>query len=143
MVSAPEFDPDSGQAKMGQIWVNSQKKVKTTPEPQGSEVVLSCQFFRKNSTIYTMDTAKLVRYAGSILQKGKRKPQVIKPGVFGKSTARGYNAPCFESVVHNFVGSILMRWDNEDRKDRLSIALAIQNETKHFQVVSSNFQVQY
>ena len=35
---------------MGQIWVNSQKKVKTTPEPQGSEVVLSCQFFRKNST---------------------------------------------------------------------------------------------
>lgn len=61
----------------------------------------------------------------------------------GKSTARGYNAPCFESVVHNFVGSILMRWDNEDRKDRLSIALAIQNETKHFQVVSSNFQVQY
>ena len=61
----------------------------------------------------------------------------------GKSTARGYNAPCFESVVHNFVGSILMRWDNEDRKDRLSIALAIQNETKHFQVVSSNFPVQY
>ena len=84
MVSAPEFDPDSGQAKMGQIWVNSQKKVKTTPEPQGSEVVLSCQFFRKNSTIYTMDTAKLVRYAGSILQKGKRKPQVIKPRVFGR-----------------------------------------------------------
>ena len=63
--------------------------------------------------------------------------------VCGKSTAHGYNAPCFESVVHNFVGSILMRWDNEDRKDRLSIALAIQNETKHFQVVSSNFQVQY
>ena len=61
----------------------------------------------------------------------------------GKSTAHGYNAPCFESVVHNFVGSILMRWDNEDRKDRLSIALAIQNETKHFQVVSSNFQVTF
>ena len=33
--------------------------------------------------------------------------------------------------------------DNEDRKDILSIVLAIQNETKHFQVVSSNFQVQY
>lgn len=47
-----------------------------------------------------MDTAKLVRYAGSILQKGKRKPQVIKPGVFGKSTARGYNAPCFVGMVH-------------------------------------------
>lgn len=77
------------------------------------------------------------------------KSEKVKPSrtssekVFGKSTARGYNAPCFESVVHNFVGSILMRWDNEDRKDRLSIALAIQNETKHFQVVSSNFQVQY
>ena len=90
-----------------------------------------------------MNTAELGECAGSIPQKGKRKPQVTKPGVFGKSTAHGYNAPCFESVVHNFVGSILMRWDNEDRKDRLSIALAIQNETKHFQVVSSNFQVQY
>ena len=66
----------------------------------------------------------------------------FEPATFGL-WARGYNAPCFESVVHNFVGSILMRWDNEDRKDRLSIALAIQNETKHFQVVSSNFQVQY
>ena len=61
----------------------------------------------------------------------------------GIPTAHGYNAPCFESVVHNFVGSIMMRWDNEDRKDILSIVLAIQNETKHFQVVSSNFQVQY
>ena len=61
----------------------------------------------------------------------------------GIPTARGYNAPCFENVVHYYVGSVLMRWDNEDRKDRLSIALTIQNETKHFQVVSSNFQVQY
>ena len=61
----------------------------------------------------------------------------------GIPTVRGYNAPCFEGMVHNFVGSILMRWDNEDRKDILSIVLAIQNETKHFQVVSSNFQVQY
>ena len=33
VVSVPEFDPDSGQTKMGQIWVNSQKKTKTTPEP--------------------------------------------------------------------------------------------------------------
>lgn len=61
----------------------------------------------------------------------------------GIPTARGYNAPCFEGMVHYFMGSVLMRWDNEDRRDRLSIALAIQNETKHFQVVSSNFQVQY
>ena len=45
--------------------------------------------------------------------------------------------------MHNFVGSVLMRLDNGDIKDRLSIALAIQNETEHFQVVSSNFQVQY
>lgn len=61
----------------------------------------------------------------------------------GKSTAHGYNAPCFENVVHYYVGSVLMRWDNADRKDRLPIARAIQNETKHFQVVSSNFQVQH
>ena len=33
VVSVPEFDPDSDQTKMGQIWVNSQKKTKTTPEP--------------------------------------------------------------------------------------------------------------
>ena len=83
IVSAPEFDPDSGQTKMGQIWVNSEKKAKTTPELQNSEVVLSCQFFRKNSAIYTTDTAKSRESAGSIPQKGKRKPQVIKPGVFG------------------------------------------------------------
>lgn len=63
--------------------------------------------------------------------------------VCGIPTVRGYNAPCFESMVHNFVGSVLMHWDNADRKDRLPIARAIQNETKHFQVVSSNFQVQY
>ena len=42
----------------------------------------------------------------------------------GIPTAHGYNAPCFESVVHYFMGSVLMRWDNEDRRDRLSIALA-------------------
>ena len=83
IVSTPEFDPDSGQTKMGQIWVNSQRKAKTTPEPQGSRVVFCYQFSRKNSAIYTMVTAKLVGYAGSIPQKSKRKPQVIKPGVFG------------------------------------------------------------
>ena len=61
----------------------------------------------------------------------------------GKSTVRGYHAPCFAGVVHYFMGFVLMRRDTADGKDRLSIALAIQNETKHFQVVSSNFQVQY
>ena len=83
MVSVPEFDPDSGQTQMGQIWVNSQKKAKTTPELQGSEVVLSCQFSRKNSDIYTTDTAKSRESAGSIPQKSKKRPQVTKPGVFG------------------------------------------------------------
>ena len=37
---------------------------------------------------------------------------------FGIPTVHGYNAPCFENVVHYYVGSVLMRWDNEDRKDR-------------------------
>ena len=68
---------------MGQIWVNSQKKAKTTPKPQGSEVVFYSRFLRKNSAIYTTDTAKLGECDGSISQKGKKKPQVIKPGVFG------------------------------------------------------------
>ena len=50
---------------------------------QGSKVVFYCRFSRKNGAIYTMDTPKLVGKAGSIPQKSKRKPQVIKPGVFG------------------------------------------------------------
>ena len=65
------------------VWVRYGSRRKTTSEPRSSEVVLSCRFSRKNSAIYTKDTAKLVGYAGSIPQKGKRKPQVIKPGVFG------------------------------------------------------------
>ena len=89
MVSTPEFDPDSGQTKMGQIWVNSQKKAKTTPEPRSSGVVLYCPFWRKNSAIYTKDIAKLVGCAGSIPQKGKTKPQVTKPGVFGANNHKG------------------------------------------------------
>lgn len=40
----------------------------------------------------------------------------------GKSTAHRYNAPCFESVVHYFVGSVLMRRDNEDGKDNIKSA---------------------
>ena len=65
------------------VWVRYGSRRKTTSEPRSSEVVLSCRFSRKNSAIYTKDTAKLVGYAGSIPQKGKRKPQVTKPGVFG------------------------------------------------------------
>lgn len=40
---------------------------------------------------------------------------------YGIPTARGYNAPCFEGMVHCFVGSILMQRDNEDRKDKSSL----------------------
>ena len=71
------------QTQEAAVWVRYGSGRKTTPEPQGSEVVLSCQFSRKNSAAYTKDTAKLVGCAGSIPQKGKRKPQVTKPGVFG------------------------------------------------------------
>lgn len=46
---------------------------------QGSEVVLSCRFSRKNSAVYATEP---VGYAGSIPQQGKRKTQVMKPGVF-------------------------------------------------------------
>ena len=48
---------------------------------------------------------------------------ICSPRRRGIPTARGYNAPCFENVVHNFVGSVLMRWDNEDRKDKMRNAL--------------------
>ena len=41
----------------------------------------------------------------------------------GKSNVRGYNAPCFERMVHSFMGSVLMRWDNGDRKDTCVIPL--------------------
>ena len=40
----------------------------------------------------------------------------------GKSTVRGYNAPCFAGVVHYFMGFVLMGWDNEDRKDNIKSA---------------------
>ena len=64
---------------MGQIWV-------TTKNHLGAEKLWGGSFlsiFQKNSAIYTKDTAKLVGYDGSVPQKCKRKPQVIKPGVFG------------------------------------------------------------
>ena len=38
-----------------------------------------------------------------------------KPGI---STVRGYNAPCFESVVHCFMSFALVHRDIGDRKDR-------------------------
>ena len=66
------------------VWVRYGSGGKTTPEPRSSGVVLSCRFSRKNSAIYTTDTAKSRERAGSIPQKGKRKPQVTKPGVFGR-----------------------------------------------------------
>ena len=37
----------------------------------------------------------------------------------GKSTVRGYNAPCFAGVVHYFMGFVLMGWDTADGKDRI------------------------
>ena len=48
----------------------------------------------------------------------------------GIPTVRGYNAPCFEGMVHYYISSALMRLDNEDEKDKVSIVLAIQNEPK-------------
>ena len=57
-----------------------------------------------------------------------------KPDGFGGNsgipTVRGYNAPCFEGMVHYYIGSVLMLLDNEDEKDKVSIVLAIQNEPK-------------
>ena len=79
MVSAPEFDPNPGGSGMGQIWVRTKNHPGAARLRGGSFLSI----FRKNSAIYTKDTAKLVGYAGSIPQKGKRKPQVTKPGVFG------------------------------------------------------------
>ena len=40
---------------------------------------------------------------------------------FGKSTARGYNAPCFDGMVHSFATFVLMRWDTTDGKDRIAL----------------------
>lgn len=71
------------QTQEAAVWVRYGSGRKTTSEPRSSEVVLYCRFSRKNSAIYTTDTAKSRECAGSIPQKGKRKPQVIKPGVFG------------------------------------------------------------
>ena len=78
-----EIVPISGQTKMGQIWVNFQKKAKNHPGAARLRGSSFLSIFQKNSAIYTTDTAKSRERAGSIPQNGKRKPQVIKPGVFG------------------------------------------------------------
>ena len=58
---------------------------------------------------------------------GRNKKKVPKTNGFrnfcGIPTVRGYNAPCFEGMVHYFMGSILMHRDNEDRKDKMRNAL--------------------
>ena len=38
---------------------------------------------------------------------------------YGKPTARGYNAPCFDGMVHYFMGFVLMGWGTADGKDRI------------------------
>ena len=51
--------------------------------------------------------------SGGQIHRGTGKRQKAPPA------ARGYHAPCFEGVVHYFMGFVLMGWDNEDRKDRI------------------------
>ena len=55
-------------------------------------------------------------------KKKNGKTLVVKPFLSGKSTAHGYNAPCFDGMVHCFMGSGLMRRDNRDRKDNIKSA---------------------
>lgn len=52
----------------------------------------------------------------------KRHDCIIYGICYGKSTARGYNAPYFEGVVHYHMGSVLMHRDKEDRKDNVKSA---------------------
>ena len=40
----------------------------------------------------------------------------------GIPTARGYNAPCFEGMVHYSMGLVLMHRDNEDGKNNVKSA---------------------
>ena len=79
-------------------------------------------------------------------------PQKVRktPDFLSKSGVFMAYLPFVDTMHHVLKAWCIIVWvqfwlhrDNEDRRDRLSIALAIQNETKHFQVVSSNFQVQY
>ena len=55
---------------------------------------------------------------------GKKRLGTLRFQVFpyGKFTAHGYNAPCFDGMVHCFMGSGLMRRDNEDGKDNIKSA---------------------
>ena len=53
--------------------------------------------------------------------QAKRKCTVILsklPCIGGISTVHGYNAPCFESVVHDLRRWLVTYGDNRDRKDR-------------------------
>ena len=49
----------------------------------------------------------------------KQKALAFANAFSGKSTARGYNAPCFDGVVHCFMGFALMGWDTADGKDNM------------------------
>lgn len=52
MVSTPEFDPDSGQTKMGQIWVNSQKKAKPPQSRKARGWFSAADFSEKQCYLY-------------------------------------------------------------------------------------------
>lgn len=55
-------------------------------------------------------------------QIAKKSPEILRFQDFvGKSTARGYNAPCFDGMVHSFATFVLMRWDTADGKDRIAL----------------------
>ena len=43
-----------------------------------------------------------------------------------------------KNVVHYYAGSVLMHWDNEDRKDRLWIVLAIQTKARYYSTSSGS-----
>ena len=52
----------------------------------------------------------------------KNSPEILRFQDFvGIPTVRGYNAPCFEGMVHYFMGFALMHRDNGDRKDKIRL----------------------
>lgn len=80
VVSAPEFDPNPGKNGMGQIWVR-------TKNHPGAEKLWSgslLSVLAKNSADCTAITEMKTVAIGNVRQKYKRKPQVTKPGVFGR-----------------------------------------------------------
>ena len=78
----PRFRPNQNGSNLGQLPKESKKPPRSC-KAQGWFFLVN--FSGKNSTFYTTDTTELRECAGSIPQKCKRKPQVIKPGVFGWS----------------------------------------------------------